>query len=173
MPRRHAGKINPGNLRATPYPPANGTPPDKKGPCTAGGSVWDSGSKAFSAVGYAVDACTRKARQEARGGRFSGGGFRDSTAGEVIGRRETLSFFRSLTRPARGAIFQALRATAAAADRFKGHQPRGVNMKLFFVSRNLPFCVKQGNGWCRPARCCCHRPQGGFFISGPGATAHE
>ncbi len=41
-------------------------------------------------------------------------------------------------------------------------------MKLFFVSRNLPFCVKQGNGWCRPARCLYHRPQDGFFISGPG-----
>lgn len=70
-----------------------------------------------------------------RGGRFSGGGFRDSTTGEVIGRRETLSFFRSLTRPARGAIFQTLRESAAAADRFKGHQPRGVNMKLFCVPK--------------------------------------
>ena len=68
MPRRHAGKINPGNLRATPYPPANGTPPDKKGPCTAGGSVRDSRGKALPAAGYAVDACTRKARQEAGAG---------------------------------------------------------------------------------------------------------
>ena len=50
------------------------------------------GGKAFSAVGYAVDACTRKARQEAGGGRFSGGGFRDSTTGEVIKKGERVSF---------------------------------------------------------------------------------
>ena len=42
--------------------------------------------------------------------------------------------------------------------------------ETFFVSRNLPFCVKQGNGWCRPARCRYHRPQDGSFISGQGSN---
>ena len=52
----------------------------------------------------------------------------------------------ALTNRAGRGMLSPLRVTNAAADRFKGHQPRGVNMKLFLCPEVLPFCVKQETG---------------------------